>query len=156
MRYILCIFLSLILSACNTNTVANDFPSDYMITLNDEQVKAYSNGDSILLYAYNKADFNDESYSDWSHYLNQFSEDTKGTFIIREIKSNVLASNNKNIVEENFSVFLKKGMPSYVYQGAIFESQVYTAIDNVYKARELTEEDKAFLTPEASVEIKAE
>jgi len=47
-------------------------------------------------------------------------------------------------------------MPSYVEQGLIVESQVYTAIYNVYKGNDLTNEDKAFIIDEVNLEINAE
>jgi len=154
MRYLFCIFLCL-MTACSTDTAQNNNVADYTITLNSELMTAYNNGDSILLFSYERESFHPETYADWAFYLNEFSHEQQDTFIIKQVKANTLTSSTSTeIVSKNFSVFLKKEMPSYLLSDPILEPQVYTSISKVYKQKTLTEADNAFLSLETNLNVK--
>ena len=54
--------------------------------------------------------------------------------------------------EKNFTLFLKKDMPVYYYEGLILEPQVYAAVKQVYQKSDLNDEHRAFLPKEVKLE----
>ena len=135
-----CLLFSL--TACSINSrevTGNAMPNN----LSSESITAYQNGKGILLFKFEDSAIDSEAYADWAEYLNEFKSANNSDFLINEINRQEKAA--LNIETTEFTIFLKKGYPSYFYDGYIVEPQVYTAVHKVYTEQELSSMDKSFL-----------
>jgi hypothetical protein len=99
---------------------------------------AYEQGRPLLLFAYRDGIRSTEAYADWAAYLNDFKADASAAFYFQRTDAEALKSVLPDIPDATeFSVFLKKGMPAYLYEGLIVEPRVYTAVERVYRKQSL-------------------
>lgn len=138
------LFLSFLftITACDMDSeaVKNTSVTNYLST---KSMAAYENGESVLLFSLSKNTRDTEAYADWAEYLNDFKLNPPSKFSILEITPKEKSALNSNL--QDFSVFLKKGYPSYLYDGLIVEPQVYTAVYKRYTDQELSQMDESFL-----------
>lgn len=140
--------LLLSLTACGINSrVATDNPIPN--NLSSETIATYNNGKGILLFKFEESAIDSEAYADWAEYLNEFKSANNSDFLIHEINNQEKAA--LNIATNEFTIFLKRGYPSYFYNGYIVEPQVYTAVHKVYTKQELSSMDKSFLPEELCI-----
>ena len=152
MHNLIILVLCLPLFSCVNNKSIIDTQTTLPNTLHTDIVTDYNNGQSILLFAYNNAFTSTEAYADWATYLNDFKQTTGAKFKFHRIKTDSLKSAIPDISGiSEFSVFIKKGAPSYLYKDFIVEPQVYTAVFHVYNQKKLTVEDKNFLPKTVSL-----
>jgi hypothetical protein len=140
------------ITACTLNTVGvkNTPAINY---LSNQSMVAYKKGEGVLLFSFRKDTQDTEAYSDWAEYLNDFKSNTGSSFSIFEITSKEKLTLNRDL--QDFSVFLKKGYPSYLYDGLIVEPQVYSAVYKIYTNQKLSHMDKSFL-PEPLCKFKSD
>lgn len=131
-----------------TNSVESVQPALTLPSSLDKNIHAaYNEGKSILLFSSQNG--RGEAYADWAAYLNDFKEKAGSDFIMKRVTPNLIndfASDSSAITE--FSLFVKKGKPSLLYEGMILEPQVYIAVKHFYDGLPLTSEDNAFLPDE--------
>jgi hypothetical protein len=142
LKSLLILSLLISLTACGLNSagIKNTSIINY---LSDKSMVAYERGEGILLFSFSKNTRDTEAYADWAEYLNDFKLNTPSGLTILEITSKEKSALNRNL--QDFSVFLKKGYPSYLYDGLIVEPQVYTAVYKIYTDQELSQMDESFL-----------
>ena len=134
--------LSLYLSACTQNLPRPELPS----TLSPEIRIVYETGQAILLYHFDPQATHSEAYADWSAYLKDFKHTEGKAFYIQAIDTAILPTLiNKTELINDFSLFIKKGLPSYLYPAVILEPQIYQAVAHKYIKQPLTKQDHAFL-----------
>jgi hypothetical protein len=138
--FILSLLISLTACALNSVGIKNTPIISY---LSDKSMVAYERGEGVLLFSFSKNTLDTEAYADWAEYLNDFKLNTPSGLTILEITSKEKSALNSNL--QDFSVFLKKGYPSYLYDGLIVEPQVYTAVYKRYTDQELSQMDESFL-----------
>lgn len=107
-------------------------------------------GRVVVVYRMSNSERDSEQYADWSAYLNDFasSNGSQYTFHPSDKGFDDFLKGNGADVGEDYTVFMKKGYPTYYYDGVILESMIYTSVDNAYSKKPLTDMDRAFL-PEA-------
>ena len=138
-----CLLLSL--TACGINSrVATD--NSILNNLSSETIASYNNGKGVLLFKFEESAIGSEAYADWAEYLNEFKSANKSDLLIHEINNQEKEASN--IATNEFTVFIKRGYPSYFYDGYIVEPQVYTAVHKVYAEQKLSDIDKSFLPEE--------
>ena len=111
-----------------------------------ELEKVYDAGQTLILYAYQDEVIKSEAYADWEAYLNDFKQGVgKQAFY-----SKVPAAQFKSAVAgaTEFTLFLKKGFPAFLYDGLIVEPQVYSAVHRVFSKEPLRDIDRAFMPEE--------
>jgi hypothetical protein len=131
--------------ACSIQVKEHDdapFPG----SLSEEARKAYRNGQIVLLFTFRESIRDSEAYADWAAYLNDFKSGDGASFYIAEVSGKDWQL--LGIEEKEFSLFFKKGYPSYIYEGLILEPQVYMAVDKRYSDQTLSDMDNAFLPDE--------
>ena len=100
--------------------------------------KELASGKSIVLIINADLKSKSEQYADWSHYLNQFSSNVGKDFVFHHISKNMINELVKNGDRFNKSysmIFIKKGKPSYFYEGPIVEPQVYKYVKLSYSGK---------------------
>jgi len=155
MRLLISLFLTLCLLACAQAKKDPYSANDLLNTLNVSVRTSYEQDKTILLYAYEDSVENSEAYADWAAYLNDFSEiksDQLDAVRVSRLDFEQEMISFLDDTENNFTLFLKKDMPIYYYEGLILEPQVYTAINRVHKTLELNDEHKAFLPTKVKFE----
>ncbi len=113
----------------------------------DEISNSLNKGVIVIIYQMDNNDKKSEQYADWSANLNDFVHDNQkkyhvyksSTAISQTLKSNKISHPN------NYTLFLKKGKPSYLYDGVIVERMVYMAIDEAYTKNSISPMSEAFL-----------
>lgn len=107
-------------------------------------------GKVVVVYRMSNGEQDSEQYADWSAYLNDFasSKGTQYTFHSSDNGVEQFLKKNGADVGADYTVFMKKGYPTYYYDGVILESMIYTSVDNAYSKKPLADMDRAFL-PEA-------
>ncbi|PCK08995.1 MAG: hypothetical protein COA42_06165 [Alteromonadaceae bacterium] len=112
---------------------------------------AHKTGQAILLYRYSGSEAS-EAYADWQGYLQDFKLTDGKEFYIQAIDTETLLSLTPNATQtEDFSLFIKKGSASYLYDDIIVEPQVYLAVVHAFAGQKLNEEDRAFIPEQVSV-----
>jgi len=107
--------------------------------LADHQFKQELDAGKAVVLIINAAENSkSELYADWSYNLNQFSSEVGDAYVFHKISKNKL---NKLIYDStkysnSYSMFfMKKGHPSYFYDGPIVESQVYKFMNLTYQGK---------------------
>ena len=95
-------------------------------------------GKAIVLVINAIAEPETEQYADWSHYLNQFSSKAGETFVFhktttRKLKDQIYGA--EKFSTNHSMIFMKKGKPSYFYNGPIVEPQVYQFVYLTYQEK---------------------
>lgn len=134
--FYLCVFMGLV--ACTH--VDNKF---HPIALSDDFEKIYDSGQPLILYSYRDDVVLSEAYADWEAYLNDFKQGTGQNYFYSKVESDEFKSIVSGSTE--FTLFLKKGYPVFLYDGFIVEPQVYTAIRKMLSKEPLTNVDRAFM-----------
>ena len=154
LRQFFALALSLFSLACTSiDEAGQPKAAELPATLEATITTAYDRGAALLLFAYDDGIAGTEAYADWSAYLNDVNTQSKAVFQIFRVKPNALVTAipmTRELTE--FTVFLKKGMPTYLYEDLIVEPQVYTAVEHVYEELPITNENKAFLPEEVILE----
>ena len=148
LRLIFLLSLCLNLSACVQSPKKTILPAE----LSSEIRAAYEAGQAILLYRFDPLGFDSEAYADWHAYLTDFKKAEGNEFFTQEIDATVLQKLVPDSKEEiDFSLFIKKGQPSYLYPDVILEPQIYLAVFHVYSGNATTDEDAAFMPPKVDL-----
>lgn len=138
----LLILMCLCLSACTKNSQKPELPT----ALNPEIRTAYETGQAILLYHFNPQSTHSEAYADWYAYLEDFKHSEGKDFYIQAIDASLLPKLIPKIeLVNDFSLFIKKNLPSYLYPAVILEPQIYQAVVHMYTKQPLTKQDWAFI-----------
>lgn len=147
LRSLALLLIFLVTAACAQKPKDTVLPA----SIAPEIVNAYKSGQAILLYRFNGSEAS-EAYADWQSYLQDFKLiDGKG-FYIQAIDTDTLASLTPNSAQtKDFSLFIKKGSPSYLYSDVIVEPQVYLAVTHAFAGQKLNGEDRAFIPKQVSV-----
>lgn len=146
LRNFIFLVLCLPLFSCVKNNSISENQIALPSTLNANILTEYNNGHAIIIFAYSDTTTTTEAYADWAAYLNDFKSTTGEEFKFHRIERDELKSTIPDISNiSEYSVFIKKGFPSYLYKDFIVEPQVYTAVFHDYNQEELTTEDKNFL-----------
>jgi len=132
------LFLSLIFIANCANS-DNKHLDDIRNSLNKRAI--------AIIYKINNDDKTSEQYADWSVNLNDFTHDNPKKYIVykasavidQALKSSKISHSN------NYTLFLKNGKPSYLYDGVIVEHMVYMANDEAYTKSSISPMSKVFL-----------
>ncbi|WP_185231642.1 hypothetical protein [Teredinibacter franksiae] len=141
----LLIFLAVTVSGCSVHE-----PSSANINASifgsPELQQRYDLGKPIVLFSYSEDISATEAYADWAAYLNEFKQEQGDGFLfIRVVKADF---NIQLGDEDEFTLFVKKGYPNYLYQGLIVEPQVYGAVAKRYSDTALSGMDRAFMPEE--------
>ncbi len=96
--------------------------------------KDLGNGKGIIVYQMTNNDRSSEQYADWSSYLNEFTSSKTPDYVAyaSSEKLNAKLLNKQANVAGSYTLFFKKGKPTYFYEGVIVEAMVYMAVDNIY------------------------
>lgn len=146
---LLIIFSLFFLFSCSTNS-AKQSATSIISLLSEQGSDRYSAGYGVVLFSYSNNIETTEAYADWASYLNDFKESNEGRWHFERVQQNDLGGINLdntphlNSLSE-FTVFLKKGKPVYIYSDLIVEPQVYISVKHAYDGVSLSDEDKAFL-----------
>lgn len=118
-------------------------------------LNAYDGGNLVLLYAYNDEVMGSEAFSDWEHYLHDFKKNHIKELVTDRITTvDIVGVDGVVVVSATeFTLFMKKGFPSYFYEGLIVEPQVYQAVLRSYSNLELRSMDRAFMPKKVSYDI---
>jgi len=118
--------------------------------------KTLAEGKAVIVYHMTNMDKSTEQYADWSANLNDFHAAHSGKYEVLSADNNFLKILKANKFSENaeFSIFMKKGYPTYYYDGVIVEKAVYLSVDNKYSGKTLTGMDEAFLPKEINISFK--
>jgi len=113
-------------------------------------------GKAVIVYHMSNKDKESEQYADWSANLNEFYAAHSGKYEVFSADNNFLKILKANKLGENaeFSIFMKKGYPTYFYDGVIVEKAVYLSVDNKYSGKTLSGMDKAFLPKEINISFQ--
>ena len=124
----------------------------------NDVIRELNAGKAVVLIINAKVDNKSEQYADWAHYLNQFSSNVGTDYVFHKLSIDKL---NKLIVNadqysKNYSIiFMKEGKPSFFYNGAIVEPQVYKFIQLTYLGKEIKPKYlKQFSPKQVNVEFK--
>jgi len=140
--FFLCVCMTLM--AC---TQAHDKNNDFLpILLSDDLKKIYDSGQSLILYSHRDEVVKSEAYADWDAYLNEFQQEVGQSYFYSKVAREDFEVIISGATE--FTLFLKKGYPIFIYDGFIVEPQVYTAIHRKFSNKSLTDVDRAFLPEE--------
>ena len=121
---------------------------NYPVTLSSNFEKIYDSGQSLVLYSYEDDSLSSEAYADWDAYLNDFKKGHGKSYFYSKVTNNEFESIPSGTSE--FTLFLKKGHPTLLYDGFIVEPQVYTAVHRKFSKETLTNVDNAFMPNEIS------
>ena len=155
MRFLVSLFMALCLLACAQDTNQIQSSGELLKTLSDKVKMSYEQDKTIVLFAYEDEIENSEAYADWAAYLNDFNEGESKHFDAVRVTYSDFEKNMTPFLkatEKNFTLFLKKDMPVYYYEGLILEPQVYAAVKQVYQKLDLNDEHRAFLPKEVKLE----
>jgi len=125
------IFLILaIISGCG-NSDSSETKND---TLLSNIEKNLDQGKGIIVYQMTNNDKSSEQYADWASYLNDFTSSQTFNYVVYESSKelNTQFINEQANVTGSYTLFLKRGKPTYFYDGVIVESMVYMAVDEIY------------------------
>ena len=123
---------------------AQDTAPDKLLASIDKDL---NEGKVVVVYKMSNNDTSSEQYADWAAYLNELSSTGNANYKIyptNEVFNRKLTISNIT-PDEDYTVFLKRGKPSYYYDGVIVEPMVYTAVYNSYSDVKLTDIDIAFM-----------
>ncbi len=113
--------------------------------------EAYHAGQSVLLF-HVAAAIESEAYFDWYSTFSDFHKSQGKGFYFQQLDPAYLPQFLPNLEDiKEFSIFLKKGRPAYLYSGIILEPQVYQAVVNVYAGNELSDIDRVFLPQQVNL-----
>ncbi|MCF6323111.1 MAG: hypothetical protein L3J89_02105 [Gammaproteobacteria bacterium] len=140
--FYLCVCMNL-MSCVQADTKNNKF---LPIPLSDDLKEIYDSGQSLVLYSYRDEVVLSEAYADWEAYLNDFKQGTGKNYFYLKLASKGLEPIIYGATE--FTLFLKKDYPVFLYDGFIVEPQVYTAIHRKFSQKSLTDIDRAFMPEE--------
>lgn len=150
MRWLHAVWICLIAS-CSSPQPAKDqatLTADrvYEGKLNGAARQAYLAGKTLILYGYDEQFTTTEAFADWQYYFQGYV-DSEGAAIftdpISPEKLHTLVGLED--VGTEFTLFIKRGYPTYFYDDFIVEPQVYQAVDAAYDGAPLSLEDHAFL-----------
>lgn len=133
--------ISLVVISCGQNFEKSEDPIPSSLPKTVKQ--AYEDGRSIVLFSYREEITNSEAFADWGSYLEDFKEGKGSHFYYSKVNADKLRTPTPEA--EEFTLFLKKGYPTYLYEDLIVEPQVYTAVYKRYSGLELDDVDRAFL-----------
>jgi len=138
------ILLAFIIASGCANSGTPSSHSDKLLSSINESLKL---GKTVIVYQMKNTDKTSEQYADWAGYLNDFASDKKDTYITYPANKafNMKLSKSKINSEGNYTVFIKKGKPTYFYDDVILEPMVYIEIDNAFSGKKLSPMDNAFL-----------
>jgi len=113
-------------------------------------------GQAIIVYYMENNDKTDEQYADWSAYLNDFAAAHAKLYKVYAADESINATleQHKLNSRQNYTLFMKRGSPSYFYSGVIVEPAVYTAVDNTYSGKAATDSVNAFLPTASNFALK--
>lgn len=123
--------------------------------LNKNILTTYNNGTAVLLYTYPAENKDSEQHADWDNYLNEFRSRTTNSFMTVEVtpaELSYLIEDTKPL--QAFSLFIKKGYPSFGYDGVIVEPQVYLSVESSYQNKALTPELVSFSPSKVKLKTK--
>ena len=131
-----------------TSGCANsDTPTAHFDELLSNIDKSIIQGKTVIVYQMKNMDTTTEQYADWSAYLNDFMKEKSDNYKAFSANKafNTKLSKIKINTDNSYTVFFKKGKPTYYYDDVIVEPMVYIAIDNKYSGKKLSAMDNAFL-----------
>jgi len=140
--FIIKLFITIIIaSGC---AVSGTSLSDELLSSIDESIMQ---GKTVIVYQMKNMDKTTEQYADWSAYLNDFMKEKSDNYKAFSANKafNTKLSKIKINTDNSYTVFFKKGKPTYYYDDVIVEPMVYIAIDNKYSGKKLSAMDNAFL-----------
>ena len=135
----LCLCVNIIACAQTTTQDSEITP----IALSDSMKKLYHSGQFLILYSYRNQVIDSEAYADWNSYLSEFKQQEGKNNLYYKVAPKDFEAVIAGATE--FTLFLKKGYPVYIYDGFIVEPQVYTSVHRKFSNEILTDIDKAFL-----------
>ncbi|MEJ2439596.1 MAG: hypothetical protein P8Z72_07995 [Gammaproteobacteria bacterium] len=106
-----------------------------------------AHGQAVIVYRMQNKNRRSEQYADWAAGLNQFYATHRGHYRVYAANQafNSELTKSKIKLKNSYTVFMKRGSPSYYYEGVILEKAVYTAVDNHYSGKPVSTLDRAFL-----------
>lgn len=108
--------------------------------------QAYLAGKTLILYGYDERFTTTEAFADWQFYFQQHVDSEDASIFTGQIAPEKLhALVGLADVSTEFTLFIKRGYPTYFYEDFILEPQVYKAVDAAYDGVALSPEDHAFL-----------
>jgi hypothetical protein len=116
------------------------------IALSDDLQKVYDSGQSLILFSYRDEVVLSEAFADWEAYLSDFRQQDGQSYFYSKVGREEFVSIVSGVTE--FTLFLKKGYPVFLYDGFIVEPQVYTAVHRKFSKEPLREVDIAFMPEE--------
>lgn len=104
-------------------------------------------GKVVVVYRMSNEELDSEQYADWSAYLNEFALSRSKRFVFHpaDKEFDALLEKNDITVEDDYTVFMKRGGVTYYYDGVILEPMVYVSVEKSYSGQVVTDMDKAFL-----------
>ena len=96
-----------------------------------------------------------QQYADWAYYLNDFAHSNSPLYKFYSIDAafnNWLSECNLNITE-SYTLFLKKDVSSFFYEGVVVENLVYLAVKTHFAQEDLLPVYQAFLPDEVTVTL---
>jgi hypothetical protein len=138
------IFLSLlIISDCAAAVTPPDSINDLLGTIRQE----LKQGKVVVVYRMSNDELDSEQYADWSDCLNEFAlaKGERYAFHSADKRFDDFLKKGGVSVEDDYTVFMKKGGATYYYDSVILESMVYVSVDKIYSKKPLDDMDKVFL-----------
>lgn len=114
-----------------------------------------ANGQAVIVYRMQNRDRASEQYADWAASLNQFYVTHRKNYRVyaaSQVFDSELTRHNIKL-RKSYTVFMKRGNPSYYYAGVILEKAVYLAVDNRYSGKPASALDRAFLPKTISFKL---
>lgn len=141
-KIILLLGLALVTGCANSGSTSSETDT-LLISIEN----SLNQGQTVIVYQMKNTDKSSEQYADWAEYLNDFSANNASTYKAYASNKalNKKLENKKINTTDKYTLFLKKGKPSYFYDGVIVEAMVYLAVENAYSEKPLSTMYQAFL-----------